>query len=51
MALSVILILMTLWRRTPSFTKNVFVANTLLMCAGIVVTGYQLAGYMTEQTP
>ncbi|WP_157218551.1 HupE/UreJ family protein [Flavisphingomonas formosensis] len=50
MALSVILILMTLWRRTPSFTKNVVVANALLMCAGIVLTGYQLAGYMTEQT-
>ena len=50
MALSVILIVMTLWRRSPSFTRNVVVANALLMCAGIVLTGYQLAGFMTEQT-
>ena len=50
MALSVILILMTLWRRSPTFTRNVVVANAALMCAGIVLTGYQLAGFMTEQT-
>ncbi|MCP3731463.1 HupE/UreJ family protein [Sphingomonas sp. MG17] len=49
MALSVILILMTLWRRSRSFTRNVVVANAALMCAGIVLTGYQVAGYMTEQ--
>lgn len=48
MALSVILILMTFWRRSPSFTRNVVVANTALMCAGIVLTGYQLAGFITE---
>ena len=50
MALSVILILMTLWRRSPTFTRNVVLANAALMCAGIVLTGYQLAGFMTEQT-
>jgi len=50
MALSVILILMTLWRRSPTFTRNVVVANAALMCAGVVLTGYQLAGFMTEQT-
>ena len=50
MALSVILILMTLWRRSPGFSRNVVVANAALMCAGIVLTSYQLAGFMTEQT-
>jgi hypothetical protein len=49
MALSVILILMTLWRRTASFSRSVVVANAALMCAGIVLTGYQIAGYMTER--
>ncbi len=49
MALSVILILMTLWRRSPTFTRNVVVANAALMCAGIVLTGYQLTGFFTEQ--
>lgn len=49
MALSVILILMTLWRRSPTFTRNVVVANAALMCAGIVLVGFQLTGYLTEQ--
>ncbi|MEO8723397.1 MAG: HupE/UreJ family protein [Sphingobium sp.] len=48
MALSVILILMTLWRRSPTFTRNVVTANAALMCAGIVLTGYQITGYMME---
>ena len=48
MALSVILILMTLWRRAPNFTRSVVVANTLLMTAGIVLVGYQMTGYFTE---
>ena len=49
LALSVILILMTLWRRSPGFTRSVVVANAALMCAGIVLTGYQLAGFLTEK--
>ncbi|KQN73898.1 HupE/UreJ family protein [Sphingomonas sp. Leaf62] len=49
MALGIILILMTLWRRSPSFTRSVVVANAALMCAGIVLTGYQVAGFMTEK--
>ena len=50
MALSMILILMTLWRRTSSFSRNVVLANAALMCAGFVLIGYQLSGYFTEQT-
>jgi hypothetical protein len=48
-ALSIILILMTLWRRSPSFNRSVLVANALLMCAGMVLTGYQMAGYFAEK--
>ncbi|MFT3965984.1 MAG: HupE/UreJ family protein [Sphingobium sp.] len=48
-ALSIILILMTLWRRSPSFNHSVIVANALLMCAGMVLTGYQMAGYFSEK--
>jgi len=47
-ALSAILIAMTLWRRSASFARSALAANTLLMCAGLVLTGYQLAGYFTE---
>jgi len=39
---------MTLWRRSASFARSALAANTLLMCAGLVLTGYQLAGYFTE---
>lgn len=48
LALSFILILMTLWRHGPSFQRGVVPANALLMCAGLVLTGYQLAGYFLE---
>jgi len=48
LALSFILILMTLWRRSPSFARGIVPANALLMCAGLVLTGYQLAGYFLE---
>ncbi|MEO6715824.1 MAG: HupE/UreJ family protein [Novosphingobium sp.] len=49
LALSFILILMTLWRRSPGFRRGVVPANALLMCAGLVLTGYQLAGFYLEQ--
>jgi hypothetical protein len=45
LALSLILIAMTGWRRMASFPRQVLVANSALMCAGFVLVGYQLAGY------
>ncbi|WP_077034609.1 HupE/UreJ family protein [Pelomonas sp. KK5] len=48
LALSLILILMTLWRRTEGFQRNVLQANAALMCAGFVLIGYQLSGYFTS---
>ncbi len=47
-ALSIILILMTYWRTKPSFDRSVIIANAALMCAGFVLTGYQIAGYFAE---
>lgn len=44
LALGAILILMGYWRRTPSFIRHAFTANVLLMTAGFVLVGYQLAG-------
>lgn len=49
LALSLILILMTLWRRTPAFQRQVVVANAGLMCAGFVLIGYQLSGFSIRQ--
>jgi hypothetical protein len=44
-ALMFILLLMQLWRTSPSFMRNAFYTNTLLMAAGFMLMGYQLTGY------
>jgi len=46
LALSLILIAMTLWRRTPVFDRMAAGANVLLMLAGFVLAGQQAAGYI-----
>lgn len=45
LALAAILILMGFWRRTSSFMRHAFAANTILMAAGFVLVGYQLVGF------
>lgn len=49
LALSLILILMTLWRQTPGFNRSAVWANGLLICAGFILIGYQLSGLVTGQ--
>ncbi|WP_419144974.1 HupE/UreJ family protein [Novosphingobium album (ex Hu et al. 2023)] len=49
-ALSIILIAMTFWRRSNSFARSAVAANAILMSAGFILTGYQIAGFFTEQT-
>ena len=48
MALTVILLLMNLWRMSSSFNRTATVANAALMTAGFVLIGFQLAGYFTQ---
>jgi hypothetical protein len=50
LALSAILVLMTLWRQTASFGRSVVFANGALMCAGFVLIGYQLSGFFLERS-
>jgi hypothetical protein len=45
LALSAILIAIGYWRRTASFNRRAFASNAVLMTAGLVLFGYQLAGY------
>lgn len=47
-ALTFVLIGITLWRRHSSFMKFSTITNTLLMVAGFVLIGYQLTGYFTS---
>ena len=44
LALSAILIVMGLWRRTASFLRHAYTANVAIMAAGFMLTGYQLTG-------
>jgi hypothetical protein len=46
LALSLILVAMTLWRRTAMFERTAAGANVLLMLAGFVLAGQQLAGFI-----
>jgi HupE / UreJ protein len=48
-ALSLILVVMIRWRNTPGFTRHAVMANVVLMTAGFVLMGYQLAGYATQR--
>jgi hypothetical protein len=45
LALSAILIAMTYWRKTASFTRNAVAANIAIAVAGIGLIGYQLNGF------
>lgn len=44
-ALTLILLAMTVWRRTRAFEPSAAGANVLLMVAGFVLAGQQIAGY------
>ena len=44
-ALSAILGLITLWRLSPTFGRFALAANALILLAGVVLTGEQIAGY------
>lgn len=47
LALSAILIAMSLWRRSDAFARQTLAANVMLMAAGFVLMGYQIVGYFT----
>jgi hypothetical protein len=45
LALTAVLILLSLWRTRSGFLRHAFATNTVLMAVGFVLTGYQIAGY------
>jgi HupE / UreJ protein len=45
LALTGVLIAISFWRTRPGFLRHSFAANTVLMTAGFMLVGYQLAGY------
>lgn len=48
MALTLILLIMNIWRLSDSFRRSAIFANAALMTAGFVLIGFQLAGYFTQ---
>lgn len=46
-ALAFVLMMLSVWRRSASFLKFSTTTNTLLIAAGFLLLGYQLAGYFT----
>jgi hypothetical protein len=48
LALAAILIIMGFWRRTDSFWRHAYSANTVMMTLGFVLIGYHLTGYIVS---
>lgn len=49
LALSAILIVMGYWRRTVGFFRHAYSANVVMMSAGFLLMGYQIAGYFVSK--
>ena len=48
LALSVILIAITYWRKSGSFMRHAYTSNTFMMMLGFMLMGYQMTGYLTS---
>jgi len=46
LALTAVLLVISMWRTRPGFLRHSFAANTALMMGGFVLMGYQIAGYL-----
>ena len=49
-ALTLMLALILVWRRSVGFGRYAVAANVLILCAGFGLMEYQLAGYFSERT-
>lgn len=45
LALTAVLIVLSVWRTQKSFLRDAFATNTVLMTVGFILVGYQIAGY------
>lgn len=48
LALGVILIAITYWRKSKSFMRHAYAANVFLMMLGFLLMGYQITGYFVS---
>jgi hypothetical protein len=50
LALTAVLIALGFWRSRPGYLKHAYLTNSLLMCAGFILVGYQLTGYFVAKS-
>jgi hypothetical protein len=48
LALTVVLLALSLWRTQKGFLQHAFATNTVLMTVGFMLVGYQVAGYFVN---
>jgi hypothetical protein len=48
LALTIVLIALSIWRTQKGFLQHAFATNTVLMTVGFLLVGYQVAGYVTN---
>jgi hypothetical protein len=48
-ALGLVLIVISYWRRRPSYLRMATATNVLLMSGGFLLTGFQIAGYVVSK--
>lgn len=48
LALGILLIAMSWWRRTPSFERHAYAANLALILAGLALVVYQISGFVSS---
>ncbi|HEX5229891.1 MAG TPA: HupE/UreJ family protein [Bryobacteraceae bacterium] len=46
LALTAVLIALSVWRMRPGFLRHAFLTNAVLMTVGFILVGYQVAGYV-----
>jgi len=44
-----VLIALSVWRTRRGFLQHAFATNAVLMCAGFILVGYQVAAYFTAK--
>jgi len=51
LALTAVLIALSVWRMRKSFLRDAFATNAVLMTVGFILVGYQVAGYFVAPRP
>jgi len=49
LALTAVLIVLSIWRTRPGFLRHAFLTNAFLMLGGFLLVGFQLTGYWVTQ--